>query len=70
MALYVMFNVFSGDVPHAMTRKHMDMSQWRHTVAWLYITIDRREASALVDVRFSQRREDQDVLNVVFSFNI
>ena len=48
----------------------MAMSQWRHTVASLDNTIDRREASALVDVRFSKGREVQDVLNVIFSFNI
>jgi len=53
-----------------MTRKRMDMSQWRHTVAWWDFTIDQHEASDVVDVRFSKGTEDQNVLNVVFSFNI
>ena len=36
---------------------------------WWVNTIDRRVPPALLDVLFSNRRDGQNVLNVVFSFN-
>jgi len=45
------------------------MLQWRHTVVKWDNALGRLVSSDLLDVRFSSRREGQDVLNVAFSFN-
>jgi len=62
---------FSRVVAHtaALCRKCMVMYQWRNPVACCDNTIDRLLPTTLLNVRFSNWRESQDVLKVVFSFN-